>query len=544
MTRRLIASIVVMVGLLAATTADARPIALAWDASTDAVSGYVIFFGTRAGEYPNSVDVGNLLSYQLDLPGDQYYFVVCAYDAAGNTSPSSNEVAESSLITLTNPGDQTDGAGAFVNLQLGASGSPVSYTAAPLPSGLAINPSTGVISGTIDSGAAASSPYVVRAAASNANGNTSSVQFTWTIAGVNRPPTVSPPADQTAVAGSAATLAIAAADPDGDTLTFSAVNLPAGLTIDAASGAISGTIAAGAAGTYRVTVSASDGSLTGSSAFTWTVTGGVNHAPMLTQPADQTSAEDTTVALQLAASDPDGEALTYGATGLPAGLTVDAATGRISGTLTFISTGTYSVTAIVSDGKVAATASFTWTVTNVDRAPSVTTPADRTSTENEAVSLQVAASDPDGDTLTYTATGLPPALSIDAATGLISGTLSSTSAGSYAVTVQASDGILSSSATFTWSVATANQPPTMVSPGNQSSRVGAAVSLAIVASDANGDALTFLATGLPGTLSIDRRTGVIGGTVVALPGSYSVTVSVSDGQAVVSRNFPWAVTLL
>src|SRR6476660_8002331 len=122
MTRRLIRFIVVMVGLFAPAAAHARPITLAWDASADAVSGYVIFYGTQAGVYPNSVDVGNLLSYQLDLPGDQYYFVVCAYDAAGNTSASSNEVAESSLIALANPGDQTDGAGAFVNLQLAASG--------------------------------------------------------------------------------------------------------------------------------------------------------------------------------------------------------------------------------------------------------------------------------------------------------------------------------------------------------------------------------------------------------------------------------------
>jgi PKD repeat protein len=208
-------------------------------------------------------------------------------------------------------------------------------------------------------------------------------------------------------------------------LTYSAVSLPAGLTIDAGSGVISGTVAVGAAGTYTVTVSASDGSLTGSSTFTWIVTRGANHAPTLTPPADQTSAEHTAVSLQLAASDPDGDPLTYGATGLPAALTIDAGTGRISGTLTYSSAGTYTVTAIVSDGSVSASATFTWTVANVDRAPTLTTPVDQTNTENQTVSLQIVASDPDGDTLTYTATGLPPALSIDAATGLISGALSS-----------------------------------------------------------------------------------------------------------------------
>src|SRR5437899_3349989 len=125
MARALIGFVVLTYGLLTPVSVHARPIVLAWDASTDDVSGYVISYGTQAGAYPNSVDVGNLLSYQLDLPGDQYYFVVRAYDAAGNTSASSNEVAESSLIKLTNPGDRADGAGASVNLQLVATGSAV-----------------------------------------------------------------------------------------------------------------------------------------------------------------------------------------------------------------------------------------------------------------------------------------------------------------------------------------------------------------------------------------------------------------------------------
>src|SRR5947208_5467419 len=98
MARALIGFVVLTFGLLMPTTVHARPIVLAWDASPDDVSGYVIFYGTQAGAYPDSIDVGNLLSYQLDLPGDQYYFVVRAYDAAGNSSPFSNEVAESSFI--------------------------------------------------------------------------------------------------------------------------------------------------------------------------------------------------------------------------------------------------------------------------------------------------------------------------------------------------------------------------------------------------------------------------------------------------------------
>ena len=65
--------------------------------------------------------------------------------------------------------------------------------------------------------------------------------------------------------------------------------------------------------------------------------------------------------------------------------------------------------------------------------PTMAQPANQTSTENSSVSLQLVGSDPDGDTLTYSATGLPASLSLNTATGLISGTLPFGSAGTYTV---------------------------------------------------------------------------------------------------------------
>ncbi len=68
------------------------------------------------------------------------------------------------------------------------------------------------------------------------------------------------------------------------------------------------------------------------------------------------------------------------------------------------------------------------------------------------IALQLSATDPDGDPVTYSAVGLPPGLTLDAATGLITGTVSSTAPGSYAVTVTVSDGSGSSSQSFIWTV--------------------------------------------------------------------------------------------
>jgi hypothetical protein len=90
--------------------------------------------------------------------------------------------------------------------------------------------------------------------------------------------------------------------------------------------------------------------------------------------------------------------------------------------------------------------------------PALTNPGDRSSNVGQATSLQLAASDPEGRPVTYSATGLPPGLSLMASTGYISG--SGTKAGSYRVTATASDGALSSAPqSFTWVMASSTTPP-------------------------------------------------------------------------------------
>jgi Zn-dependent metalloprotease len=83
----------------------------------------------------------------------------------------------------------------------------------------------------------------------------------------------------------------------------------------------------------------------------------------VTNPGSQSSTVGTAVSLQISAGSTNSGSLTYAATGLPTGLSINSSTGVISGTPT--TAGTYSTTVTVTDSTGATgTASFTWTVSS------------------------------------------------------------------------------------------------------------------------------------------------------------------------------------
>ena len=66
--------------------------------------------------------------------------------------------------------------------------------------------------------------------------------------------------------------------------------------------------------------------------------------------------------------------------------------------------------------------------------------------------------------------------------------------------VTVDDGTDSVSVNFNWDI---NTLPSVTNPGDQADQVGAIVNLPIVATDADGDTLSYSATGLPVGLTID-----------------------------------------
>ncbi|MFJ9843475.1 putative Ig domain-containing protein [Kitasatospora sp. NPDC101155] len=91
--------------------------------------------------------------------------------------------------------------------------------------------------------------------------------------------------------------------------------------------------------------------------------GSTGNTVSVTNPGNQTTAQGSSVSLQIQASDTaSGQSFTYAATGLPAGLSINSATGLITGTATTAGSSNVTVTATDTTGAAGST-SFGWTVT-------------------------------------------------------------------------------------------------------------------------------------------------------------------------------------
>ena len=364
-----------------------------------------------------------------------YNVTVTASD--GSTSASQSFTWAINYVGISSPGDQANTNGDVVSLPMSAStaGASLSYSATGLPPGLTIDPVSGIIGGTLASTADAGSPYVATVTASDGS-HSASTTFNWTVAHL----AVTAPGDQVNREAAAVSLQLQAGDSDHDALTWTATGLPSGLTLSSSTGLIAGTLAASAHGSspYQVTVTASDGSHSASQSFVWTVTPRV----ALVNLGSQTNASGDSASLQVSASTVGGT-LSYSAVNLPPGLTIAAATGLISGTIASNASSTpYAVTVTAADGTSSSSQTFLWSVTPI----ALLTLADQTNLDGDSVTLPVTTHYHGTGTLSFSATGLPPGLSINAASGTLTGTVATTADTNSpdAVTVTASDGTHSS----------------------------------------------------------------------------------------------------
>ncbi|GIL08660.1 MAG: hypothetical protein BroJett033_1710 [Chloroflexota bacterium] len=153
--------------------------------------------------------------------------------------------------------------------------------------------------------------------------------------------------------------------------------------------------------------------------------------------------------------------------------------------------------------------------------------------EGETLTVTAVASDPDGDALTFSATGLQSFMLLDTAAGSIVITPGAADAGTYPVTVTAGDGKGGlASVSFDVRVLNVNAAPVLAAVGAQSVDEGGTLTVTITATDGDFDAVTLTAAGITSFMTFTDSGGG-SATFTAAPGfsdsgQYSVTVTAAD----------------
>jgi len=286
----------------------------------------------------------------------------------------------------------------------------------------------------------------------------------------------------------------------------------------------------------------------------------VNEAPTLSNTLGATSfAENTSTGTTIAtatAADPEAQSLTYSLSGTGSdNFSVDAAGNiTLSSELDYETVTSYTLVLNASDGVNTTTSEFTFSVSDVNEAPTLSNTLGATSfAENTSTGTTIAtatAADPEAQSLTYSLSGTgSDNFSVDAAGNItLSSELDYETATSYSLTLTASDGTHSTSNTLNISVddvvelsiALASSSVSLaesVSSGTNVTTTTATTdggaSVSYVLSGAGSDKFSVSSDGTIATAaSLDYETTA----------SYSLTLTASDGTNTVSKNFTITLT--
>jgi hypothetical protein len=424
-------------------------------------------------------------------------------------------------ITVTNPVVNTGTVGTPFSQTFTQSGGapPISWSeTGALPPGLTLNPGTGVLSGTPTHGGT----FTITVKATDANGCVGTGQpYTLTI--VCNSITVTNPVVNTGTVNVPFSQTFTQAGGVGTT-TFSlnSGTLPAGLTLNPATGVLSGTPTQ--TGSFPITVKATDSNGCSAVGPVYALT--INcQVITVTNPATSTGTVNVAFSQTFTASNtipPVTFSLNSGT--LPAGLTLSSG-GVLSGTPTQI--GSFPITVKATDANGCTGIGATYTLVISCQTITVTNPATNTGIVNTAFSQTFTAGNTVG-TVTFTLNSgvLPAGLTLSSG-GVLSGTPTQT--GSFPITVKATDanGCFGIGSTYTLTISC--QTITVTNPATNSGTINAPFSQTFTAGNTIGAVTFTLNSGtLPTGLTLSTG-GVLSGTPTQT-GSFPITVKATDAN--------------
>ncbi len=272
----------------------------------------------------------------------------------------------------------------------------------------------------------------------------------------------------------------------------------------------------------------------------------MNSTPQISGAPISTADVGVRYSFRPAASDGDGDSLTFSAAGRPSWLQLDPATGEVSGSPGAPDVGVTGDIAIsVTDGRATASlAAFRITVRAAmatNRAPSIIGQPATSVTAGASYSFQPTSSDPDGDVLTFSATGLPSWLVVNPSTGRVSGTSPAGMASTFGgIVISASDGRATASlppfaVTVTAAVGDMTRPTVAsTSPSSGATGVGVGTTVIVTFSEeiqpSTVGSSTFLIAGVGGAVAANGTSATfIPSSPLTAGTTYTVTLKGGAG---------------
>jgi RHS repeat-associated protein len=426
------------------------------------------------------------------------------------------------------------------------SGNPLTYSLPVAPTGMTIS-STGLLHWVATLSDIGNHPVTIQVEDSVGLIVTQSftINVTYNFSSVQGPAITSAP-PELARSGLDYEYDATANDPNNLVVIWSLDTAPAGMSVNAMSGAVRWTPNLGQLGSANVVLRSTDtdGAFSTQS-FTITVVSGDLPPSIVSTPPTQASVGQLyTYAVR--ANDVEGNSLTYSLVTAPAGMVIDPSTGLVQWAPSAAQLGSQQVVINVSDGQGGgAVQGFNIVVSSTagSQPPVISSTPLLDTTVSQLYSYQVAATDPQGQTLSYSLINAPTGMSIDPGSGLVQWTPATTQLGSNPVLLAVTDtaGEIATQ-NFTIGVESPPQPPAITSTPVTTVTAGAPYTYDVIASDPDGDPLAYTLTAAPTGMTINSLGQITWSPQIADIDNQSVAVLVTDSRGpTVSQQYTIAV---